>query len=141
LADVKFEYQIAIQSYSDGLIEPFYYASQTQNTTFEEPPRAKTPSKSNDRTTQLIADFRNLELLNYTLFQPEPVNDFVARQRKRPAKTSTSGSIVRIVFKDNPIKELRIPVFIDDYNHNIGAVNIANQLREAYETHRATRRN
>ena len=58
-----------------------------------------------------------------------------------PAKTSTSGSIVRIVFGDNPIKELRIPVFIDDYNHNIGGVDIANQLREAYETYRATRRN
>lgn len=69
------------------------------------------------------------------------VNDFIVRQRKRPAKTSTSGSIVRTVFGDDPIMELRIPVFIDDYNHNIGGVDIANQLREAYETHRATRRN
>jgi hypothetical protein len=73
---------------------------------FKEPPRAKNPSKSNDRTTQLIADFGNLELLNNTLFQCEPVNDFVARQRKRPAKTFTSNSIVRIVFEDNLIKEL-----------------------------------
>ena len=39
---------------------------------FEESPRAKKPSKSNDKTTQLIADFGNLESLNYTLFQPEP---------------------------------------------------------------------
>jgi hypothetical protein len=31
-------------------------------------PKAKKPLKSNDRTTQLIADFGNLELLNYTLF-------------------------------------------------------------------------
>ena len=65
------------------------------------------------------------------------VNDFIARQRKRPAKTSTSGSIVRAVFRDDPIKELLIPVFIDDYNHNMGGVDIANQLRETYETHRA----
>jgi hypothetical protein len=69
------------------------------------------------------------------------VNDFVARQRKRPAKTSTSDSIVRTVFRDDPIKELLIPVFIDDYNHNIRGVDIANQLREAYKTHRATQRN
>jgi hypothetical protein len=69
------------------------------------------------------------------------VNNFVARQRKRPAKTSTSDNIVRTVFKDNPIKKLLILVFIDDYNHNIKGVNILNQLREAYKTHKATRRN
>ena len=39
---------------------------------FEEPPIAKKHSKSNDKTTQLIADFGNLESLNYTPFQPEP---------------------------------------------------------------------
>jgi hypothetical protein len=66
------------------------------------------------------------------------VNDFVARQRKRPAKTSTNGSIVRTVFKDDLIKELLIPVFIDDYNHNIRGVDIANQLQEAYKTHKVT---
>jgi hypothetical protein len=65
------------------------------------------------------------------------VNDFVARQRKRLAKTFISGSIVCIVFKDDPIKELLIPVFIDDYNHNIRGVDIANQLQEAYKTHKA----
>ena len=40
-----------------------------------------------------------------------------------------------------PDKELEIPIFIDDYNHNIGGVDISNQLRESYETHRATQRN
>jgi hypothetical protein len=74
----------------------------------------------------------------YTVYT---VNDFVAQQQKRLAKTSTSGSIVRIVFKDDLIKELLILIFIDDYNHNIGGVDIANQLQEAYKTHRATRRN
>jgi hypothetical protein len=69
------------------------------------------------------------------------VNNFVAQQRKRLAKTSISNSIVRTVFRDDPIKELLIPVFIDDYNHNIKGVNIANQLQETYETHKATRRN
>jgi hypothetical protein len=47
---------------------------------------------------------------------------------KGPAKTFISNSIVCIVFEDNLIKELRIPVFIDYYNHNIKGVDIANQL-------------
>jgi hypothetical protein len=66
------------------------------------------------------------------------INDFVARQRKRPAKTFTSNSIVRTVFRDDLIKELLILVFINDYNYNIRGVNIANQLREVYKTHKAT---
>jgi hypothetical protein len=69
------------------------------------------------------------------------VNNFVARQPKRPAKTFISSNIVCTVFKDNLIKELLIPVFIDDYNHNIRGVNIANQLQKAYKTYKATRRN
>jgi hypothetical protein len=74
----------------------------------------------------------------YTVYT---VNDFVAQQQKRPPKTFTSDSIVRTVFRDDLIKELLILVFIDDYNYNIRGVNIANQLREAYKTHKATRRN
>jgi hypothetical protein len=83
----------------------------------------------------------NIVLALSNIHTVHTVNDFVARQRKRPAKTSTSGNIVRIVFRDNPIMELQIPVFIDDYNHHMRGVDIANQLQEAYETHRATRRN
>jgi hypothetical protein len=71
----------------------------------------------------------------YTVYT---VNDFVAQQRKRLAKTSTSDSIVCTIFKDDLIKELLILVFINDYNHNIKGVDIANQLREAYKTYRAT---
>ena len=67
--------------------------------------------------------------------------DFRERQRKRPAKTSTNGRIVRKVFGDQYSKELNIPCFIDDYNHNMGGVDLANQFRESYETHRATLRN
>ena len=66
------------------------------------------------------------------------INDFVVRQRKRLAKTFISDSIVCTVFRDDLIKELLILVFIDDYNHNIRGVDIANQLREAYKTYKAT---
>jgi hypothetical protein len=89
----------------------------------------------------LVWQDNNIVLALSNIHTVHTVNDFVARQRKRPAKTFTSGSIVRTVFRDDLIKELLISVFIDDYNHNIGGVNIANQLREAYKTHRATRRN
>ncbi len=39
------------------------------------------------------------------------------------------------------VKELRIPSFINDYNQNMGGVNLANQFREAYETHKPSFRN
>ena len=45
------------------------------------------------------------------------------------------------MFREDYVKELQIPCFIDDYNHNIGGVDLANQFRESYETHRATLRN
>ena len=70
----------------------------------------------------------NIVLALSNIHTVHTVNDFVARQRKCLAKTSTSSSIVRIVFRDNPIKELQIPTFINDYNHNIGGIDITNQL-------------
>ena len=69
------------------------------------------------------------------------VDDFREKVRKRPAKTSTNGRIVRQVFGNNTTKELQIPCFIDDYNQYIGGVDLANQFRESYETHRTTQRN
>jgi hypothetical protein len=46
----------------------------------------------------------------------DKVEDWVKRKRKRLAKTSTNGALVRGVFGNNPVKELPIPCFIDDYN-------------------------
>jgi hypothetical protein len=67
-------------------------------------------------------------------------NDFRERVRKRPAKTSTNGRIVRQVFGNEPTKLLPIPRFIDDYNQYMGGVDLANQYRESYETHKTTQR-
>lgn len=67
--------------------------------------------------------------------------DFREKVRKRPAKTSTNGRIVRQIFSDESVKELQIPRFIDDYNLHMGGVDLANQFRESYETHRASLRN
>jgi hypothetical protein len=63
------------------------------------------------------------------------------KERRRPAKTSTNGRIVREVFGEMPIKELQIPSFIDDYNQYMGGVDLANQFREVYESHKPTLRN
>lgn len=67
-----------------------------------------------------------------TAFSP---SDIVVRTRKRPAKTSTSAAIVRPVFGDAHVKDLPIPTLIDAYNHHMGGVDIANQLRATYSTH------
>ncbi len=54
------------------------------------------------------------------------VEDFREGVRRRPTKTSTNSRIVRQVFGDAPIKELRIPCFVNNYNKYIGGVDITN---------------
>jgi hypothetical protein len=46
---------------------------------------------------------------------------------------------VREIFGDESVKELQIPCFI--YNQYMGGIDLANQYRETYGTHRATQRN
>jgi hypothetical protein len=71
----------------------------------------------------------------------DKAEDWRVKERKRPAKTSTNGRIVREVFGEMLIKELQIPSFIDDYNQYMGGVDLANQFREVYESHKPTFRN
>ena len=71
----------------------------------------------------------------------DKAEDFREKVRRRPAKTSTNGRIVRRVFGDDHEKALQIPCFIDDYNQYMGGVDLANQFRESYKTHRPTFRN
>jgi hypothetical protein len=59
----------------------------------------------------------------------------ITRYRKRPKKTSTNSTIVREVFDGQYRKELKIPFFIDCYNHYINSVDIANQLRATTTVH------
>ena len=94
-----------------------------------------------DNTLCLAWQDNNIVLALSSIHTVDQVDDFRAKVRKRPAKTSTNGRIVRQIFGDKHTKELHIPRFIDDYNQYMGGVDLANQFREAYETHRATQRN
>jgi hypothetical protein len=47
---------------------------------------------------------------------------------------------MRHIFADKPTKTLSIPCFINDYNQYMGGVDLINQFRELYETHRSTLR-
>lgn len=60
----------------------------------------------------------------------------VVRWRRRPAASSTSAKTSRAPFGDQPIKELPIPEFIDQYNHFMNGVDQADQLRSYYTTQR-----
>ena len=94
-----------------------------------------------DKTLCLAWQDNNIVLALSNVHTVHKVEDFKLKVRKRPAKTSTNGHIVRAIFGEEPTKEINIPCFIDDYNHYMGGVDLANQYRESYKTHRATQRN
>lgn len=75
-----------------------------------------------------------------TVHTVNQANDIIERQRRRPAHTSTSALITRPIFGKDAVKTLPIPMIIDDYNHYMGGVDIANQLRAEYTTHKPTYR-
>lgn len=58
----------------------------------------------------------------------------VIRPRKRPQNSSTNAAIVQQEFGHHPVKNLPIPIDINAYNHHMGGVDIANQLRASYTT-------
>ena len=59
-------------------------------------------------------------------------SDFITVTRKRPGNSSTNATIARFAFKRQLTAELLIPVAIDDCNHGMNAVDLANQLRANY---------
>ncbi|CAG8660293.1 6911_t:CDS:2, partial [Paraglomus brasilianum] len=65
----------------------------------------------------------------------------VERERRRPRETSTNAAKVRAVFGSESKKKLLIPKVIDDYNHCMNGVDIADQLRSYYNTQQTVRRN
>ena len=56
----------------------------------------------------------------------------IERDRRRPRDTSTNAARVREVFGNQSRRKIPIPKMIDDYNHYMGGVDIADQLRAYY---------
>jgi hypothetical protein len=54
------------------------------------------------------------------------INSKVSKERKKPRETSTNSRKVTSVFGSASRKILPIPKIIDDYNHHMGSVDIAN---------------
>ena len=58
----------------------------------------------------------------------------VLKERRRPRETSTNSNKIRAVFEGASHKSLPISKIIDNYNHNMGGVDVADQLRIYYST-------
>ena len=56
----------------------------------------------------------------------------VTAKRKKPRMTATNRECLKEVWGDAHTKEIKIPQFIDDYNHNMNAVDRADQLIATY---------
>jgi hypothetical protein len=63
--------------------------------------------------------------------------DWVLRTRRRPKESSTNAAITRPIFGSAATMELPIPKAIDAYNHYMGGIDQANQIRgQGYTCHR-----
>src|SRR5271154_556239 len=75
-----------------------------------------------DNTLCLAWQDNNIVLALSNIHTVHTAEDFLEKVRRRPAKTSINGRILRQVFSDVLTKELRIPCFIDDYNQYMGGI-------------------
>ena len=56
----------------------------------------------------------------------------VKRLRKRPSKTATNAATSWVPFGEDATKSLDFPVLLDGYNHNMGWVDVADQLKGVF---------
>jgi len=75
-----------------------------------------------------------LVIILSTIYTIEREESKVHREHKKPRETSSNSQKVRFVFGNVIHKTLPILKMIDDYNHHMGDVDIANQLRSYYST-------
>ena len=83
----------------------------------------------------------NAVLSMTTVHTVHEVSDITMRWRKRPVDTSTNARQSRKPFEGIGARtEQPIPRYIDEYNYNMGGVDIADQHRGAYKTQRKANR-
>ena len=70
-----------------------------------------------------------------------PWNETALTTRRKPPTTSSNATMVRRAFGDQERMPCYIPSVIDDYNHHINGVDLADQRRATYTTHQRARRN
>jgi len=63
------------------------------------------------------------------------VTEYTLSQQRNPHTTSTKVNFTRPVFHDQNSKVLPIPKIVNDYNHHINSVDLADQHSAAYTTH------
>ena len=76
----------------------------------------------------------NLVLGLSTIHTVHEASSYITHWRKRPQATSTNATSARKIFGDLPQKELDILIWVNDYNHSMNSVNLANQFQQAYDT-------
>jgi len=62
-------------------------------------------------------------------------NEYILSERRKPRTTSTNAIFTRQVFGNQERKVLPIPKIVNDYNHHMNSVDLADQRRAAYTTH------
>ena len=56
------------------------------------------------------------------------VGKILLRKRKRPHKTNKNRNHVDKVWGNDPINEVHVPAMINDYNHWMSGVDVADQM-------------
>ena len=62
-------------------------------------------------------------------------NEYTLSERRKPRTTSTNAALARKVFGNQERKTLPIPKVVNDYNHHMNSVDLADQRRAGYTTH------
>jgi hypothetical protein len=102
----------------------------------------KDTNKERDKEVLCIGwQDNNIVTMLSTVHTVHKESDLVSCKRKRPGPRSTNANIARKPFGDKPVKELKIPKIMDNYNHHMGGIDIANQYRASYHTQRRSLHN
>ncbi|KAF2180779.1 hypothetical protein K469DRAFT_591445, partial [Zopfia rhizophila CBS 207.26] len=89
--------------------------------------------------TVLQAAWKDAQVVLFTNTVAKP-EKFIEREQKRPAKTATNAKYTRLIFGDLVVKVLKIPLFIDLYNHYMNGVDQFDQSTSYYSTQRVKRK-